>query len=145
MVNNLFMKNSIFRYEYFKNNEWIEYDPEKLRLMSLPYYSSLIHRITRTINENKIAEEYRYLAAKAHRLDAPAKQCIFPFENSWHINGVWLKYFESYIKDSKQGIFEYIQRYPKYIKEVELICRYNNWLAEKELLLLTAIDLFKDK
>jgi hypothetical protein len=115
------------------------------------YYRHQMHRIdgpayTSYYKSAKIEIQVYYIKDVRHRLDGPAY--LRRFESGeieteeYIVNGIFLKTFEKYYS-IKEKIFEYIQKYPKYIKEVELLARHNNWLNEKELELLACMDMFK--
>jgi antitoxin component YwqK of YwqJK toxin-antitoxin module len=93
----------------------------------------------------EISEKQYYIYGELHRLDGPAE--ILYNENgtieseTFIVNNICLIEFKYYCT-SKENIFEYVQKYPEYIKEIELLARHNHWLSEKELELLVCIDMF---
>ena len=90
-----------------------------------------------------------YINKTLHRLDGPAHIEYHKSgtirERSYYVDGIFLQDFAEYYSlntDSKK-IFEYIKYFPQWIKQIEKIARYNNWLSEKELELLACMDMFQ--
>jgi antitoxin component YwqK of YwqJK toxin-antitoxin module len=96
-----------------------------------------------------IISEQHWINDMAHRLDGPAFIQHYEYDitrETYFVNDICLEDFEEYCYYSqpqlqKQKIFEYLQIYPQYRKEVELLARHNNWLNKKELELLTCMDM----
>jgi hypothetical protein len=95
----------------------------------------------------KIIKENYYNNNEQHRLDGPAWIEYNNFGKiisaDYYVNGVHLRDLYYFYQKTKRDIFIYIQVFPQLIKEVELLARHNNWLNEKELELLTCMDMFK--
>jgi hypothetical protein len=135
-------------YYYFYKNKWREYNGY---IGSLPFYVNRKSIITVGIHDTKF-ESYKemFQGGLRHRLDGPAIIWINKTEknisSSWYIHDIFLGNFEEYYTSSgisQKLIFEYVQIYPEYIKEIELLARHNNWLNEKELELLNCADMFR--
>jgi hypothetical protein len=139
------MKNSGTVRELFVKNKWIRYfisayDPE--------YPNQIWRQIDK---KSEYYVEYYHLGDKRHRLDGPAINRVSITRRYsyglWYVYDQFLEGFDACFskknkKNLSRAILRYVKNNPQYIKEVELICRYNNWLAEKELLLLNCQDMF---
>jgi hypothetical protein len=66
-------------------------------------------------------------------------------DKKWYIYGINLVSFHLYYPSNNltESLFKYIKRFPQFIKEVEMLARYNNWLTEDQLILLTCANMFK--
>jgi antitoxin component YwqK of YwqJK toxin-antitoxin module len=93
----------------------------------------------------KILTETYYNYGKYHRLNGPAYieyaesgeiQYERYYVNHIHVYGFRSKHIQ------KDKLFEYIHKYPDYIKEIEMLASHNHWLSEKELELLSCMDMF---
>jgi hypothetical protein len=93
-----------------------------------------------------MAEDRRW-----HRLDGPAaitvsKRTYKIVARQYYINGIGLFGFYEIVKYKKNRttkIFDYAKKHPEFINEICLLAKHNNWLSEKELLLLTSMDMFR--
>ena len=96
--------------------------------------------------DGQIQKECYYINRDIHRLDGPA--IIWYYEDGkikeeyYHLHNNYLYKLENYKPFSIEKLFEYIKEYPKYIKEIELLARHNNWLDEEQLFLLNTITTF---
>ena len=79
-----------------------------------------------------------------HRLDGPARSWHDESgeieQTNYYVKGIYLLCFELYGKDK---IFKYIQNFPQFIKEIEILARHNKWLTEEQIVLLNTISVFK--
>jgi hypothetical protein len=139
-----------FTQEYLKNDEWIEY-PDVINLSQIISDFIRITYIYKDGVTDGIKETRYYFCYKLHRLDGPAFSRIYKnteLYHEWHVNGVylynWNNYYFHYNDTNlfKESLFRYAQKHPQFIKEIELLSRHNNWLNEKELDMLTCVNMF---
>jgi hypothetical protein len=95
----------------------------------------------------KIKLKQYWLNNKRHRLTGPAivwynKHGKCSGSVYW-LNDIYLPLLTDYIS-SKNNLFLYIKKYPRYINEIEILARHNNWLSEKELDLLSCMSIFAE-
>jgi antitoxin component YwqK of YwqJK toxin-antitoxin module len=146
-------------YYYVDNNRhrvdgpaWVRYFENGQIEEERYYLNGDLHRINgpasiRYYQSGNVREEAYSLKNYFHRVDGPA---IIDYDESqeikyklYFLNGRELPFFENY-DTLKDKIFEYIKFYPRYINEVEVLARHNNWLSEHDLLLLRTFCLFTE-
>jgi hypothetical protein len=131
------------KYEYLNNNYfgsvcWIE-----IPLLPKVLNDDFVWRKTEYYDKYWRRTVY-YKGFMIHRLDGPA--IYYPNQYQlWYVNGKELCYFNDCVQSHniKESIFRFVKEYPEHVFEIIILATHNKWLNEKELKLLTCLDMFK--